>query len=247
LKNIPTTLLYHGPSGSGKLKKAKEFAAELTTGSADVRLFAPEGKSEMYAISAIHELIQEVALPPFQSERRVFILDDIERMLPVHANALLKTLEEPTSKSVLLMLTSNLGAVLPTIRSRAIAVPFFPGKDKFISEINVLGLIRAGLAKDFSTMSTESAKIEGAIPEEEKRHLFVEDVLRHIFYWFRDCELLKSGGDKKLLFWPEESLVPQSFDLQEIFTAIEKARLGFDRNLRLRHCLEQIFLQPISV
>jgi DNA polymerase III delta prime subunit len=71
-------------------------------------------------------MIAEVSLPPFESPIKIFIFHDAEKMLPSSANALLKTLEEPPSDTYILLLTTNPGAIIPTIISRCRLIPFAP-------------------------------------------------------------------------------------------------------------------------
>lgn len=91
----------------------------------DLHLIQPEGKAQIIRLQQIHHLRQQVALPPLQSSQQVFIVQEAERMNKESSNALLKTLEEPASQSVLLLLTPFLERVLPTIRSRCQIVPLF--------------------------------------------------------------------------------------------------------------------------
>lgn len=93
----------------------------------DLFHFRPSGKTAMHPIDSVRAFLHEVNFPPTQSKRRVFIFHDVERMLPVSANALLKTLEEPISTSVCLLLTNAPQKVLPTILSRCRKV-YFPSE-----------------------------------------------------------------------------------------------------------------------
>src|SRR4051812_28815948 len=61
---------------------------------------------------------------PFESRHRVFVLERADTMNDEAANTLLKTLEEPPSYVVLLLITDRLGQVLPTIASRCQVVRF---------------------------------------------------------------------------------------------------------------------------
>lgn len=63
-------------------------------------------------------LIYDLSLKPMSSDRRIAIIDDANWMNDEGANAMLKTLEEPPPKSVLILIADNLEAILPTIRSR---------------------------------------------------------------------------------------------------------------------------------
>ncbi len=90
----------------------------------DVQVIAPETK--VFKIDQVRALIQEIYYLPFEGRRRVFILDDADRMNEEAANSLLKTLEEPPESSSLILITANLYALLPTIRSRTQVLKFQP-------------------------------------------------------------------------------------------------------------------------
>ena len=73
----------------------------------------------------------EAAISPAMAKRKVFIIGDAERMVPqegadMAANAFLKLLEEPSEKTTIILTSSEPGALLPTIRSRAVAVSSIP-------------------------------------------------------------------------------------------------------------------------
>jgi DNA polymerase-3 subunit delta' len=66
-----------------------------------------------------HEpIVSWVGYKPYEGSRRVVIIDDAHAMNPEAQNSLLKTLEEPPASSILLLVTPQPGALLPTIRSR---------------------------------------------------------------------------------------------------------------------------------
>lgn len=64
------------------------------------------------------------ARTPFKGVRRVFIIDEAELLNPQGQNALLKTLEEPSPRTVILLITTRDERMLPTVRSRCRRVPF---------------------------------------------------------------------------------------------------------------------------
>ncbi|MQF64505.1 DNA polymerase III subunit delta' [SAR202 cluster bacterium AC-409-J13_OGT_754m] len=77
-------------------------------------------------IDQIRELQHKLNLKPFEGAFRVTIFDDAERMTEEASNALLKTLEEPPSQSLLILLSSQETQLLPTIKSRCIKLKFNP-------------------------------------------------------------------------------------------------------------------------
>lgn len=133
VQSLPNTLLFAGPDGIGKglfattlavLLMGTEQNRELTEHKVlqgnhpDLHEYFPEGKAQMHSIQLMRELIGEVGKTPFEGRSKVFVIHDADRMLLTSANALLKTLEEPTLDSYIILLTSSASELLPTIVSR---------------------------------------------------------------------------------------------------------------------------------
>jgi DNA polymerase-3 subunit delta' len=134
--------LFHGPAGVGKRTAARAFAAELLAmGSTDVenarhRAIAgthpdltwvrPTGAHVMRTEDVAEPVVSAATRTPFESEKRVFVLERVDTMNDEVANRLLKTLEEPASYVHLILLTDSLGQVLPTVISRCQLVRFDP-------------------------------------------------------------------------------------------------------------------------
>src|SRR5919107_4401329 len=134
--------LLHGPAGSGKRDAARDFAASLLARGAndpdsarlrvrhgthpDLTWVAPSGAHEMLRRDVDEAVVSAASRTPFEATHRVFVLERADTMNDEAANALLKTLEEPPSYVVLLLLTDNPSQVLPTISSRCQPVRFDP-------------------------------------------------------------------------------------------------------------------------
>lgn len=88
----------------------------------DFVTFAPDGPLRQITIPQMRLLKELAPLKPLKGDRRVFLIDQIDRANEQAANSLLKTLEEPPPHLVLIMTARNPYDLLPTIRSRA--VPF---------------------------------------------------------------------------------------------------------------------------
>lgn len=89
-------------------------------------------------------LCRDLALKPFLSPRKVAIIDDADHLNDESANALLKTLEEPPPRSVLILVGTLLQRQLPTVRSRAQLVRFSPLSVDLVEQI----LLTRGLVAD---------------------------------------------------------------------------------------------------
>jgi DNA polymerase-3 subunit delta' len=85
----------------------------------------PKG-APMIRIEHIRELERAAALTPLEGARKVFVLDDAERVTLPTAQALLKTLEEPPPRTHLVLIMSNPRALPPTVLSRCQRVRFQP-------------------------------------------------------------------------------------------------------------------------
>ena len=132
--------LFHGPAGAGKRAVARGFAAALLADGADdpgeaaervlrgshpdLTWVTPSGASEMLVADIDEPVVAAATRTPFESRRRVFVIERAETMHDATANRLLKTLEEPARFVHLILLTSRPGEVLPTVSSRCQHVRF---------------------------------------------------------------------------------------------------------------------------
>lgn len=78
-------------------------------------------KTNTISIDEIREqVVNDVDIKPYSSPHKIYIIPDAEIMTPQAQNALLKTIEEPPEYAVIMLLTSNIDGLLPTIRSRCV-------------------------------------------------------------------------------------------------------------------------------
>ncbi len=125
--------VFTGPPGSGRSSAAIAFAQALicpnkgcggcnecqsasTGGHPDVEVIRTEGLS--IKVEEIRELLTRVAWAPSMGGWRVVVMEDADRLTESAANALLKAIEEPGTRTVWLLCAPTLHDVLPTIRSR---------------------------------------------------------------------------------------------------------------------------------
>ena len=107
-----------------KPEKGEDFDAVFLSDHPDVGMVVPYKRN--LRVGAIRELEREAHFRPFEAEKRVFIINDAEKMNDSSANALLKTLEEPPATTYLILITSRPDALLQTIRSRCQMIRFAP-------------------------------------------------------------------------------------------------------------------------
>ncbi|HEX9084738.1 MAG TPA: hypothetical protein VF836_08375 [Gemmatimonadaceae bacterium] len=110
------------------LEQVRDDYAEATVerAAANGLYAAPSGTEGIY-VAIVRSLVQRAVISPAMGKRKIFILGDAERMVPqegadMAANAFLKLLEEPPADTTIILTSSEPGALLPTIRSRVVAV-----------------------------------------------------------------------------------------------------------------------------
>jgi DNA polymerase-3 subunit delta' len=143
--------LFHGPRGTGKRAIARAFAAALLADGAadpeavtervlrgshpDLTWVTPSGATEMLVADIEEPVVAAASRTPFESGRRVFVIEAADTMNDQAANRMLKTLEEPPSFAHLLLLTDRREDVMPTIASRCQQVRFDPLAPERIAEL----------------------------------------------------------------------------------------------------------------
>src|ERR1044071_1571330 len=107
----------------------------------DFVTFPPDGPLRQISIPQTRLLKDLAQFAPHKGNRRVFLIDHVDRANDQAANSLLKTLEEPPPHPVLIMTTANAYDLLPTIRSRAVPFHFTPlAKDEMQAFVRARGL-----------------------------------------------------------------------------------------------------------
>ncbi len=146
---VPTSLLFSGLGGVGKLEAAVSLAKALNCARSepgsndacdqcspcrriesgnfpDVRCIGPEGSGGQIKAEAVRQVVNESPFRPFEGRKRVYIFEAADRMNPTAANTLLKTLEESPPWILLILLTAHEAAILPTLLSRCQKIRFTP-------------------------------------------------------------------------------------------------------------------------
>ncbi len=142
--------LFTGPPGSGRSSAAVAFAQALicpnqgcatcnecrsaSAGShPDVEIIRTEGLS--IKVEEIRELLTRVAWAPSMGGWRVVVMEDADRLTESAANALLKAIEEPGTRTVWLLCAPTLHDVLPTIRSRCRHIQLHTPSDEAVTQV----------------------------------------------------------------------------------------------------------------
>jgi len=107
----------------------------------DFVTFPPDGPLRQISIQQTRLLKDRAQFLPHKGNRRVFLIDHVDRANDQAANSLLKTLEEPPPHLILIMTAENAYDLLPTIRSRAVPFHFTPlSRDEMQQFVRARGL-----------------------------------------------------------------------------------------------------------
>ena len=152
-QNISHSYMFIGQNGIGKFMIAKEFAkAILCQGeqkpcntcescikfngenNPDIQIIE-EIEEKSIETETIKEMVKGVYEKPIEGSRKVYIINDSQKMTKEAQNSLLKTLEEPPEYVVIILITENENLLLNTIKSRCTKIKFNPLKDNEIIKI----------------------------------------------------------------------------------------------------------------
>jgi DNA polymerase-3 subunit delta' len=129
------------PHNAGYLNEREKWPADkrsedplLFATHPDFLTFAPDGPLRQISIQQMRLLKERAQFKPLRGQRRVFLIDQIDRAFEQAANSLLKILEEPPDHLILILTAANAYDLLPTIRSRAVWFHFAPLADDEMCE-----------------------------------------------------------------------------------------------------------------
>ena len=151
-KKISHAYIFEGPNDSGKNMLAKAFAKALeceagygdscnmcrschqmdTGNQPDVKWLTHEKPMTISVDDIRKQINADMAIKPYSSKYKIYIVDEAEKMNEQAQNALLKTIEEPPEYGIIMLLTNNLDAMLPTILSRCITFHLKPVNQQMI-------------------------------------------------------------------------------------------------------------------
>ncbi|MCH5260087.1 MAG: DNA polymerase III subunit delta [Lachnospiraceae bacterium] len=131
----------------------------------------------------------DIGVKPYSSPYKIYIMNEGEKMTVQAQNALLKTLEEPPEYAVILILTTQLEALLPTILSRCVVLNMKPVSDvlvkKYLMEELAVPDYKANICVAFARGNIGKAKLLASSEEFEK----VKDEAITLVKYINDMEI----------------------------------------------------------
>lgn len=287
-KEIPfPSYIFTGPEGIGKrlvalnfakmincLKPKEEDCCDICISCLKIQKYnhpdicwIKKDDSGFIKIEPIRDLQKNIYLKPWEAKRKIFIICEAESLTSEAQNSLLKVLEEPPKENILILITSKLSLIYPTIISRCKRVIFSPLNSDLLKEI---------LIKDFNLENYEAhflayfseGRLGRALELKDKRffkekNFIIDKFLFHTledFYdkedfnlilslllsWFRDLLLLKRGISSSLIHTDQRekllSLIDkyQISELEQTYKILKDALLYKESNVNPKLILNYI-------
>jgi DNA polymerase-3 subunit gamma/tau len=236
-KEVSHAYLFAGSRGTGKTSIARIFAKELGVSVNDI--YEIDAASNR-GINEMKELLAGVATLPFDSQYKVYILDEVHMFTKEAWNALLKTLEEPPKHVIFILATTELHKVLDTIRSRCQVFEFKKPTIEILKQMLVQGATAEGVAVDDSALEAIAQHGNGAFRDT----------------WGIFERVVQSSGKKitlddvsKILAKPHHVIITDFMKAlvgNDLETALDAVHQVYDQGLAmddfLEHVIEQVRL-----
>jgi DNA polymerase-3 subunit delta' len=206
----------------------------------------PKG-SPTIRIEQIRELERAAALAPLEGGRKVFIVDDAERMTLPTAQALLKTLEEPPPRTHLVLIVANPQALPPTVLSRCQRVRFGPRRGLALGMD--LDTLRARRQAALALAAEPPGRLGVALDAAPTDRQTVAAYLELYWSWYRDALCLAAGGSAALLVHADQEAELRALAarvpvpaLAGALGCVKAAWVALEGNLNPRLALESALL-----
>ena len=267
-KNVSHAYILEGDSHIDKMEIANNFIKAILCGSEngdgcdvcltcqkvdhgnheDVIYLKLEGAS--IKDEAIEELQGRMKKKPYVGDRTIVVIQNADTMTLRAQNRLLKTLEEPSKGTVILLLSENIENLVETILSRCVifklnAAPSGLNSDGIEEEAAAI----ANMLLDRRPFYAVSARMEEFSSSKEKTIAFL-DALEQ---WYRDFAVCQYDSSRVLLYQEERyhDFITKSrkYSVKNVGRAvasIEEARNSIMRNMNINYCLKNMILNMIA-
>lgn len=230
-------ILFHGEDHELVVKQMQSRAMEILGVDSlealmkhgDYQEVQPTSKSYLYSMDVIHSVVEESALPPFRGKKRIIALLAVDRMQKVHANALLKTLEDAPESFVLLLTTICYDDIIKTILSRVQKEHIAGGGEYPDYSPQIKELFSLLASKKYDAFFKEIIELDKSMTEnvelsEKNLRVFLEDFMSVFIAKEKAPHLISAKASR-------------------IEVLIDASLRSFHGNIRIKHVLENLFLE----
>lgn len=220
-ETISHSYLFVGQEGIGKRKIAQEFSKMILCLSEDCKLcntcascikfdsgnnpeftfVEPDGNS--IKIAQIRTMQEKIYEKPILSNKKVFIINDSDKMTEEAQNSLLKTLEEPPEYIVIILITNNENRLLNTIKSRCLKISFNNIDTEQILEYIQKNQIIQNPSKNILNMCNGSLGRLEKIKENLEEYNQIEHITENLLYK-RIPNIIKMFSQFEILYKSKE-------------------------------------------
>lgn len=201
-KSYSHAYLFCGSRGIGKFSHAKNFArAILKDDSEALRFFSgidDYEDADLYIVKnqgnikkeEIEEIIENSFSKPYSGSHKIVIIDDFDKVTVEGQNALLKTLEEPMDYLILILISSTMKKILPTIISRCRVLKFSDVTGDRIEDFLKKKNITEKNARLFSRLSNGNVSLALKYSEDPELLSRREDLIKVLDKIIRNTEFI---------------------------------------------------------
>ena len=237
------------PSGDGACNRCSNCLKMNAGAHPDAHIYE-SSFIEPIKIEQMRELLSQIKLRPFEGTKKVFIIKNVENLTLEAGNALLKTLEEPTINSLLLLTTTSVDKCLDTVVSRCHRVLFYPlsvatltsrigkyyddlvpGQAHFLAALSQGSLGKARELKESDIFKKRDEIVQYFILEKNSDDYIkkiladkndTKEFLDVLLSWIRDSLLLKNGFKRDSLIHQEYAPSLENFSRQYTYPELEE-------------------------
>jgi len=266
---VSHSYMFIGIEGIGKKIIAKEFAKMIlcldeekycnkckscvefdTNNNPDFFLIEPDGSS--IKIEQIREMQRKVVENPIISNKKVYIIDNSDKMTKEAQNCLLKTLEEPPEYTVIILIGQNENSFLETIKSRCMIIHF----NKIENE-----LIKSYLKKNFQIenfdedlLDTFQGSIGKAINLKDRENIYIK--LKELLNFAKKCSIIEFMKKAQIIYESKENIyevleninlilfknIKQDINHANCIQIIEETKKRLNSNSNFDMCIDNMIL-----
>ena len=258
-QTISHSYMFVGKSGIGKRLFAREFAKGLLgdfnkdiLNYEDYKEIGPLEGKKIISVDQIREIIKEANELPTESEKRVFVIDEADKMNSEAQNSILKTLEEPPEYVVIILIVTNESKMLETIKSRCNIIKFDTLKELEIEKY----LIKENLL-DKSRKDVEIKLLNGSLENVNNLDSMLEnyDYLKVLVSYIKKKDIIQALNNGLLLYESKDDIINLLDLLNIVFLeerltkcvfVVENTKIKILQNNNYNMCIDNLIMKSID-